>query len=380
MRAAARTDRQAPGEWRRIPYIDLRAQFRKEREGLMAAIEQVLASGCWVGGEAIARFEAAVARRSGVEHAVAVGSGTDALLLGLRALGIGAGDEVITAPNSFISTAAAIVHAGARPVFVDVGEDQNIDPSGIEAAITRATAAILPIHLTGRSADMPAIVEIARRHDLKVVEDAAQAFGATLKGQPAGTFGHLGCFSAHPLKNLNAVGDAGFVLCRDAKLATRLRRLRDHGLVDRDSALEWGVVSRLDNLQAAVLRYRLQRLDAVLRDRRANARRYLELLDDRHVKHPAWREQAIDTYHTFVIQVDRRDELKAHLASRGVASAVHYPVPIHLQPAATELGYKKGAFPAAERQAQRILSLPIHQFLHGDDIEYVCRTINGFYA
>ena len=207
----------------------------------------------WMCGPEVAELEGKLAERLGARECIAVGSGTDALILSLRGLGIGPGDEVITAPNSFIATASAIVHVGATPVFADVLADQNIDPLRVEAAITSRTRAILPVHLTGRAARMPELLDLARRHGLKVIEDAAQAIDARLNGQAAGTFGDLGCFSCHPLKNLNAAGDAGFILANDAELAQRLRRARSNGLVDRETALEWGVVSRLDSLQAAVL-------------------------------------------------------------------------------------------------------------------------------
>ncbi|HEY0711610.1 MAG TPA: aminotransferase class I/II-fold pyridoxal phosphate-dependent enzyme, partial [Polyangia bacterium] len=225
-----------------IPYVALAAQHAAECEALLPKLAAVLARGEWVGGDEIAAFEAAVAKICGVEHAIAVGSGTDALMLSLRALGIGPGDEVITAPNSFVATTAAIALIGATPVFADVRADQNIDPSAVERAVTPRTRAILPVHLTGRMADMPALCEIARRHDLRIVEDAAQAIGSRLADRPAGSYGDLGCFSAHPLKNLNAAGDAGYVVTGDSKLADRLRRLRNNGLVDRNTVLEWGTV------------------------------------------------------------------------------------------------------------------------------------------
>lgn len=365
----------------RVPYVALAAQYAAEARDLLPRLEQVLESGVWIGGEVVEAFERAIARRLGATHAVALNSGTDALWLGMKALGIGPGDEVITAPNSFIATAAAIVQAGATPVFADVLPDQNIDPRAVARAVTPRTRAILPVHLTGRVAPMPELLDIAARHDLLVVEDAAQAAGAKLGERHAGTFGQIGCFSAHPLKNLNAVGDAGFVVTERADVAERLRRLRSHGLVDRDTALEWGTVSRLDPLQAAVLLGRLERLDALVITRRENAARYVQgLAGIPQVFVPGDAPGAFSVFHTFVVQVERRDELAAYLRERGIETAVHYRRPIHLQPAAAALGYAVGSMPVAEAQAERILSLPIHQHLTLADVALVCATIREFYA
>jgi dTDP-4-amino-4,6-dideoxygalactose transaminase len=360
---------------RRVPFVDLKAQFAEEREELMPMVEATLAAGTWVGGEAVERLESRLAGRCGRGHAVALNSGTDALILALKALGIGSGDEVITAPNSFIATAGAIVAVGAVPVFADIRADQNIDPDAVESSITPRTRAIMPVHLTGRVADMDPLMDIAARHGLAVVEDAAQSFGATYRGRPAGGFGHVGCFSAHPLKNLNAAGDAGFIVTDDAALAERVRRLRSHGLVDRNRAPEWGLVSRMDSLQAAILSFRLGRLDGVIARRRANAALYRQRLAGLN---PPCRDHEFNTFHLFVIQVDERDGLQSFLSERGIATAIHYPLPIHLQPAGAGLGYRAGSFPECERQAARILSLPIHQFLSPEDIAAVCEGVLDF--
>jgi dTDP-4-amino-4,6-dideoxygalactose transaminase len=366
---------------RQVPYVALGQQFAAEAATLLPRLQRTLAGGQWVAGPEVAELETELAKRLGARECVAVGSGTDALILSLRALGIGPGDEVITAPNSFIATASAIVHVGATPVFADVLPDQNIDPERVAAAITPRTRAILPVHLSGRSAHMPELLTLARRHDLRVVEDAAQAIDARLNGQAAGTFGDLGCFSCHPLKNLNAAGDAGFILANDEALAQRLRRLRSNGLVDRETALDWGVVSRLDSLQAAVLLERLPLLDSVTEARRRNAHAYRELLAGiPQVFAPLCRPEEHNVFHTFVIQVERRDELQAFLLERGIGTAIHYKIPIHLQPAARALGYGPGSFPVAERQAQRILSLPVHQFLSRADVEHVAFNIREFFS
>jgi dTDP-4-amino-4,6-dideoxygalactose transaminase len=363
-----------------VPYVNLAAQYADERATLLPLLDQALSSGQWVGGPLVEEFEAAAARYLGTPHVVGVASGTDALILGLRALGIGPGDEVITPPNSFVASTAAIHFAGATPVFADVLPDQNIDPAAVEAAITPRTRAIMPVHLTGRMADMAALGAIAAKHGLAVIEDAAQAMGSRLDGRHAGTVGTVGCFSAHPLKNLNAIGDGGFLATADATLADRLRRLRNNGLADRNTVTEWGVVSRLDHLQAAVLRHRLDRLDGIVAARRRNAEQYRARLDGAVVFAPPCRPAEFNSFHTFVIQVERRDELQAFLTANGVGTAIHYPVPIHLQPAAQSLGYRPGDFPVTERQAGRILTLPVNQSLTAQEIDYVAETVNGFYA
>jgi len=367
------------GAERNVPYVNMAAQWAEEREALLPIVERVLAEGHWVGGAEIAEFEAAAARLCGVAHAVALNSGTDALALGMAALGIGSEDEVITPPNSFIASTAAIVQLGARPVFVDVRDDQNIDPERIEAAITDKTKAIMPVHLTGRIADMAPIMEIAERHGLQVVEDAAQSVGSRYDDRTSGSFGRVGCFSTHPLKNLNACGDGGFLTTDDDKIAEAVRAARNHGLVTRETVARFGQVSRMDSLQAAILHFRLGRLDDTVRRRRANAALYRERLDPKRVFIPEDRDREFNTYHTLVIQVDRRDELRAFLQAQGVGTAIHYPVPIHLQPASAGLGYRAGDFPVTARQAGRILTLPINQTLSPDDISYVADRVNEFF-
>ena len=365
---------------REVPYVNMAAQWAEERDQLLPIIEQALAEGHWVGGPGIAAFEAAAARLCGVAHAVALNSGTDALVLGMAALGIGPGDEVITPPNSFVASTAAIVQLGARPVFVDVRDDQNIDPQRIEAAITPRTKAIMPVHLTGRIADMAPITEIADRHGLFLVEDAAQSVGSRYDDRMSGSFGRVGCFSTHPLKNLNACGDGGFLTTDDEDVAEAVRALRNHGLVSRDTVACFGQVSRMDSLQAAILTFRLGRLDDTIRRRRAHAALYRERLDPGHVFIAEDRQREFNTYHTFVIQTDRRDALQAFLKAHGIGTAIHYPVPIHLQPAAADLGYRAGDFPVVERQAKRILTLPINQTLSTDDIVYVADRVNRFFG
>ncbi len=362
----------------RIPYVDIAAQFAEQRGELMTLIERVLSSGQYIDGEFVQQAEAGMAALCGVKHAVALNSGTDALFLGMKALGIGPGDEVITPPNSFVASTAAIVHVDARPVFVDVLPDQNIDPDQIAKAITPRTKAIMPVHLTGRIADMQPILDLAQRHSLFVIEDAAQSIGSTYDGRLAGSIGHVGCFSTHPLKNLNTCGDGGFLTTNDDAVAAAVRQLRNHGMADRNTVTQFGYVSRMDALQAAIVNYRFGKLGETIRARRENAARYRALLDAELVFMPPDRQIEFNTYHTFVVQVDRRDALQRHLAGHSIGTAIHYPVPIHLQPAAAALGYKAGDFPVTERQAQRILTLPVHPSLRLEQIEEVAERVNAF--
>ena len=362
-----------------IPYINLGAQWQDDRDELLSIIDDVLSSGQYVGGDEVDKFENNVAELCQVKYAVALNSGTDALTLAMHLLGVGRGDEVITPPNSFIASTAVIMHLGAKPVFVDVLPDQNIDPEKIESALTDKTKAIMPVHLTGRICDMAPITELAEKHDLVVVEDAAQAVGSKYKGKLSGSFGHVGCFSTHPLKNLNACGDGGFITTNDEKIYSRARALRNHGMADRNIVNEFGYVSRMDNLQAAILNYRLIKLDDIIQKRRSNARTYFEEIQVEQVYIPKEQEYEYNTYHTFVIQVEKRDELIKFLLNQGIKTAIHYPTPIHLQPASKVLGYNNGDFPSAENQAKKILTLPINQSLSTNEIEVISTIINNFF-
>ncbi len=361
----------------KVPYVNFAAQWQEEREYLMPIIERVMASGQYIGGQYVDEFEHQAARLCQAKHCVALNSGTDALILGLKVLGVGPGDEVITPPNSFVASTAAIIHVGARPVFVDVLPDQNIDPDKIESAITKRTKAIMPVHLTGRMAKMDRIKEIADRHGLAILEDAAQAIGSKYLDIPTGKWGNIGCFSTHPLKNLNAAGDGGFLVTDDDDLAHRVKLLRSHGLLDRNTVLEFGTVSRMDALQAAILSFRLNKLPQVIAKRRENASLYRELLPSSHILVPQDAAEEFNTYHTFVIQIERRDDVQNALREVGIETSIHYPVPIHLQPAAAKLGYSLGEFPVAERQAKRILTLPINQYLTPDDIRLVSSYLDS---
>ncbi|MEW6386724.1 MAG: DegT/DnrJ/EryC1/StrS family aminotransferase [Thermodesulfobacteriota bacterium] len=362
-----------------VKYLDLPPQFADPQ--LLQEIAGLLKDCRFILGPAVARFEEKFAQICGARFAVGVNSGTDALFLGLKALNIGPGHEVITVANSFVATAGAIVAAGAQPMFVDVGPDYNMDPDLIEAALTPRTRALIPVHLTGNPADMPRLLEIARKHRLFVLEDAAQAVGAAIGGKPVGSFGELGCFSLHPLKNLNAAGDGGVITTNDEELYWRLQRLHNHGLKNRDEIEFFGYNSRLDSLQALIAAHRLQQLDEVTRKRLDHARRYdgllLGLADD--VVLPPRRPGVRQVFHTYVVQVRDRERLMSFLAEHGIETKVHYPVPIHLQEPCRRLGWRPGDLPETERQSQRILSLPVHQDLTEAQILHVAETIRQFY-
>jgi len=361
-----------------IPYIDLKSQWKEERDELLPIIDKVMSSGKFILETECIKFEESVAKLCGVKYAAALNSGTDALMFSLVLSGIKKGDEVITPSNSFIASTSSIVHIGAKPVFVDVLPNQNMDPSKIEDLITKSTKAIMPVHLSGRVCDMDPILEIAERHNLIIIEDAAQAIGSKYKGKPAGSLGDIGCFSTHPLKNLNACGDGGFITTNDEDIYKKLVSFRNHGKVSRFVVSEFGLVSRMDNLQAAILNYRLGKLDLIIKKRRANAKKYIEGFNHKDIF--TYQEEAheYNTYHTFVLQTNYRDELQKYLLSRGIKTTVHYPIPIHLQPASRRLGYKEGDLPVTEKQAHEILSLPIHQYLTDIDLERVINTVNSF--
>jgi dTDP-4-amino-4,6-dideoxygalactose transaminase len=361
-----------------IPYVQIPKQYAEEREEIRAVIDAVLAKGAYINDKLVDELEEELAVLCGTKYAVALNSGTDALIFGMKAMGIGEGDEVITPPNSFVASTAAIIHVGAKPVFADVLPDQNIDPAAVEAAITPRTKAIMPVHLSGRVCQMDKIQALAEKHRLQIIEDAAQSIGSRYQGKVSGSFGQVGCFSGHPLKNLNACGDAGFMTTNDEKIAARVKLLRNHGMSDRVTVEEWGYVSRLDTLQAAILKFRLKRLPAITEKRRANAKYYQQNLKHPAIFMPPCREEEFNTFHTFVIQIDHRDELQEYLQEQGIKTTIHYPVPIHLQPAAKGLGHKRGDFPVTETQAERILTLPVNQYLTHEEQDDVIREITGF--
>jgi dTDP-4-amino-4,6-dideoxygalactose transaminase len=364
----------------KVPFIDLQQRFIEEREELMACVERVLSQGHLVMTQEVTDFEKHVTDYTGAKHCVSCGNGTDALMLALWALGIGKGDEVITTPISFVASTGSIAHVGATPVYADVREDQNIDPAEIEKKITPRTKAIMPVHWSGRIADMDAIMAIAKRHNLFVIEDAAQSMGAYYKGRHGGTFGNVGTFSAHPLKNLNAIGDGGFLVTDDEDVAKRIRLYRNHGLQDRDTCVMYGVNSRLDSLNAEVLSFRLGRLADVISRRQKNVELYRARIKAKQIYIPPCQTYEKNSFVMMITQAERRDELQAHLLQKGIQSLVYYATPLHLHKAAARLGYKRGDFPKAEQQADQVLALPHHQYLTEQQIGYVADSVNAFYG
>jgi len=365
----------------RVPYSYLREQFA-DSEAILRDIKGLLETTQFTLGPAVARFEAAFARLCGARFAVGVGTGTDALFLSLKALGVGPGDEVITAANTFIATAGAIVAAGARPAFVDATDDFNIDPAGIERAITPRTRAIMPVHYAGQPARMGAILPIAAAHRLPVVEDACQAIGASVDGRLVSSFGVAAGFSLHPLKNLNVWGDGGVIVTSSEELDATLRLLRNHGLRNRDEVEIFGYNSRLDTLHAIVGNHLITEVEAITAARIRNARALdagLLPLAPR-VRIPTRHANERHVFHLYMFEADDRDRLRAYLVERGVEAKIHYPVPLHLQPAGRRLGYREGDFPEAERQAKRIITLPVHQHLSQEQVDYMVEVVTDFYG
>lgn len=358
-----------------IPFLDLAALHRPLREELMAALGRILDSSAFTLGPEVAGFEAEFATYVGVRHAVGVNSGTSALHLALLAAGVGPGDEVITVPMTFVATVAAIVLAGARPRLVDVDPvTWTMDPAALAAAIGPNTKAVLPVHLHGQTADMPAILDVARRHGLAVIEDAAQAHGALDHGRGAGSLGAMGCFSFYPGKNLGACGEAGAVVTDDDALAERLRMLRDWGQREKYRHELKGFNYRMEGFQGAVLRIKLRHLDAWNDARRQVAALYDAGLPP-YLGRPGEAPQRRHVYHVYAVRSPRREHLRAALGRRGIASAIHYPHPIHLLPAYRDLGYAQGDFPVSERLAEEFLSLPIWPGMTADQVEAVCTAL-----
>jgi dTDP-4-amino-4,6-dideoxygalactose transaminase len=362
-----------------VPYTALARQAALIKSDLLSAVERVLDSGRYILGPQVHAFEQEFAGLCQVPNAVGLASGTGALNLVLRSLALRPGDEVITAPNSFLASASTIALAGARPVFVDVRRDLNMDPGRLACAITPRTRAIVPVHLTGRPAPMKEILEIASRHNLFVIEDAAQAVGAKLDGCPVGGWGHAACFSLHPLKNLHAYGDGGMATTRDESLAARLRQSRNHGLRDRDTCDFWSFNCRLDELHAAMLRIQLRKLPEWTVERRRLAFRYNDLLRS-YVTVPDEGPGEYCVYQTYMVQADRRDALRRFLQDDGVEALIHYPTPIHLQPAAKDLGYTEADFPMTMHVGNRILSLPLYPGLREEQQDHVAALVRKFYT
>jgi len=365
-----------------VPFLDLRQQYQSIKDEVNISLQQVMDSSRFVLGENVNFLEKEFAGFCETDYAVGVANGTDALRLALIACGIGKGDEVITIPNTFIATTEAISQTGVKIVFVDVNLwTYNIDVSQIEGAINERTRVIVPVHLFGEPADMNPIMKIARKYNLKVIEDACQAHGAEYKGKKVGSIGDAGCFSFYPSKNLGAFGDGGMVVSNGNEIAQKIKMLRDHGQIKKYEHLVEGYNSRLDEIQAAILRVKLKRLDEWNKLRRKNASIYNDLLEDvDEVVMPLEAEYAKHVYHLYVIRTHRRDELQDWLKSKGIGTGLHYPIPLHLQRAYEYLGYKEGDFPVAEECAKQILSLPMFPELTQEEIEKVVTEIKRFFA
>jgi len=364
---------------KKIDYVNLKKQWLKERKDLLPIIDKVLSTGQFVGGKEVEKFEKNILKYTDTKYAVSLNSGTDALTLALKLLGVEKKDEVITPPNSFIASASCIAHVGAKPIFVDVNEDLNLNPELIENKISKKTKAIIVVHLTGKMADMVKINKIAKKYKIKVIEDAAQSIGSKFNNKFAGSYGQVGCFSAHPLKNLNTFGDSGYLVTNNKFIAEKVKKLSNHGMENRNTVKYFGYVSRMDNLQAAILNYHLKHLDKIISIRRNNAKIYDENLNKNFVQLPIENKVSFDTYHTYIIKTKRRSELIKYLNKKNISTAIHYPVPIHLQPAFKRFGYVKGDFPITEKLSKEILTLPINQYLSSNEIMYISRTINSFF-
>jgi dTDP-4-amino-4,6-dideoxygalactose transaminase len=368
----------------KVPLLDLQAQYARLREELRAAAMRVMDSQQFILGPDVLALEREVAAYTGAKHAISCASGSDALLLALMALDVKADDEVVTTPFSFFATAAAIARVGARPVFVDINPlDYNIEVSKIEAAITERTRAIMPVHLYGQCAGMSALMEVSERYNLPVIEDAAQAIGAEDDERQAGTMGAIGCFSFYPSKNLGGAGDGGIMTVEDDALAKRLRLLRVHGSATKYYHSLIGINSRLDSLQAAILRVKLPHLDGWSEARASNAERYNRLFEDagltEEIGLPAVRGNARHIFNQYIIRAgERRDALVEHLKQNEIGTDIYYPVPLHLQECFRYLGYKEGDFPEAERAARETIALPIYPELTFEQQSYVVETIREF--
>ena len=369
----------------KIPILDLSVQYQQIAGEIGDAVARVLGNQKFILGPEVAELEKELAPYCHCVEAVGCASGSDALLLALMACDVNPGDEVITTPFSFFATVASIVRLGAKPVFVDIEDSTfNIDPTQIEGAMTSHTKAIMPVHLFGQCADMDQINGIAGKSNVRVIEDAAQAIGAEVHGRRAGSLGAVGCFSFYPSKNLGGAGDGGLLTTNDATLAENLRMLRAHGAKKKYYHNRVGINSRLDGLQAAILRVKFRYLDQWAQARRQNAQRYRELfrhadLGSDAIRLPAETERSLHVYNQFVIRARDRDKLKSWLADRGVGTEIYYPLPLHMQECFVDLGYQKGDFPVAERAADEALAIPVYPELTANAQEYVVETIASFY-
>ena len=360
----------------KVPYVDLGSQWLSIKDRALPKISEVLESGMYLEHPLIETLEERIAKRLGVKYATTVNSGTDALIFSLVALGVKRGDEVITVPNSYIASVAAIEHIGATTVFIDIGPDHLINTDLIEDAITPRTKAIMPVHLEGKMANMVAINRIAKKHGLLIIEDAAQAFGSKFLDYQPGNLSDIACFSFHPLKNLNAAGDGGLIATNNYNLIEKINIMKNHGQISRNISNEFGFVSRLDSIQAAILNIKLDDLDSTINCRRSFAKQYQENLTKDKIQNPIYSSEVFHSYHLYVIEIDNRDKIQDTLKSAGVETRIHYPTLITEQISYTSrYPEKKWNIPVAKKQKEKILSLPIHQNLNSSQIDYVAEQL-----
>jgi len=363
----------------KVELIDLRDRFKEEGKAIIKIVGRVLSKGNLILTKEVQNFEKSICKFTGAKFCLGLNSGTDALMMSLWSTGIKKGDEVITSPISFVATANSIIHVGAKPVFIDVGDDLNINPDLIEAAITKNTKAIMPVHWTGRVCEMDKIIKIAKKYKLKIIEDAAQATGAYYKGKHAGTFGKISAFSTHPLKNLNALGDGGFIITNEKKLYDKIKLYRSHGLEGRDDAKIIGVNSRLDSLNAEVLSFRLKKLKNIINRRRKNINYYKKYIKTDKIKILNDGKNEKNAHVMFVTLAENRNKLQEYLKKFDIQSLLYYPTPLHLHNSMKYLGYKKGNLINAERITSKVISFPHHQHLTEKQIKFVSEKINKFY-
>jgi dTDP-3-amino-2,3,6-trideoxy-4-keto-D-glucose/dTDP-3-amino-3,4,6-trideoxy-alpha-D-glucose/dTDP-2,6-dideoxy-D-kanosamine transaminase len=364
----------------KVPYSYLERQFA-DIDPYLEDLRRFVATTDFTLGKELEKFEQHFAKLHQAPHAIGVGTGTDAIAMAFKMLDIGPGDEVITCANTFIASVGAIVQVGATPVFVDSENGYVIDPQKIEAAITEKTKAILPVHYTGNIADMPAIAKIAKKHQLYIVEDACQTILGRINNQSVGAWGEFACFSLHPLKNLNVWSDAGVIITHSDEYAEKLRLYRNHGLINRDVCVEFGINCRMDTVQAVIANRLINQLETITEKRRGIAHRYDAAFADlaEFIDVPVRREGVYHVFHIYVLRVKHRDALHQYLTDQGIEVKIHYPIAMHLQPAAKHLGYKKGDFPVAEQHGTQAITLPAHPYLTEAEIDYTIAKVKAFY-